>query len=128
MRIFKNKDVNKWAAGIGLTDEGLLIAAHEIVVGNYDASLGKKVFKKRIAIGGKGKSGSTRTIVAFQQGNNVFFMYGFSKGKRANITNKETKAFQLLAKVYLDYSDMQLDVAVKEKVLFEVKAEVKGNE
>lgn len=57
------------------------------MAGNYEASLGKKVFKKRIAIGSKGKSGSARTIVAFQQGNNVFFMYGFAKGRRANITS-----------------------------------------
>ena len=127
MRIFKNKDVNKWANDIGLNDESLLIAAHEIVTGNYEASLGKKVFKKRVAIGNKGKSGSGRTIVAFRQGSNVFFMYGFAKGKKSNISPKETKAFQLLAKLYLAYSDSQLNTAVKEKKLFEVKEEVKGN-
>ena len=127
MRIFKNKDVNKWANDIGLTDESLLSAAHEIVAGNYEASLGKKVFKKLIAIGNKGKSGSGRTIVAFKQGNNVFFMFGFAKGKKSNISPKETKAFQLLAKLYLAYSDDQLNIAVREKKLFEVKVEVNGN-
>ena len=95
MRIFKTKAFNKWAKGL-LTDASLLDAAYEIAEGNYDASLGQKVYKQRVASGNKGKSGSTRTIVAFQQGNNMFFMYGFEKGGRANILDTEKRAFQKL--------------------------------
>ncbi len=39
MRIFKIKAFNKWAKGL-LTDDSLLAAVDEIIVGNYDASLG----------------------------------------------------------------------------------------
>ena len=126
MRIFKTKVFNKWAKGL-LTDESLLEAAYEIAVGNFDASLGQKVYKQRVASGNKGKSGSTRTIVAFQQGNNVFFMYGFEKGQRANILDTEKRAFQKLAKIYLEYSNSDLNKAVKAKLFIEIKQEAKGN-
>ncbi len=100
MRIFKNRAFNKWAKSL-LTDESLLNAASDIASGNYDAALGKKIFKQRIATDNTGKSGSTRTIVAFQEGNNIFFIYGFKKGVRANITQTEKKALQDLAGIYL---------------------------
>ncbi len=120
MRIFKTKVFNKWAKGL-LTDESLLETAYEIAVGNFDASLGQKVYKKRIAVAGKGKSGGTRTIVAFQQGNNVFFMYGFTKGEKANVTPVEKVALQNAAKVYLALSTTDLNKAVKANKLIEIK-------
>ncbi len=120
MRIFKTKVFNKWTKGL-LTDESLLEAAYEIAVGNFDASLGQKVYKKRIAVAGKGKSGGTRTIVAFQQGNNVFFMYGFTKGVKANVTPVEKVALQNAAKVYLALSTTDLNKAVKANKLIEIK-------
>ncbi|HFE37238.1 MAG TPA: hypothetical protein ENK06_02305 [Gammaproteobacteria bacterium] len=52
MRIFKTKAFNKWAKGL-LLDDSLLVASHEIAAGNFDASLGQKVYKKRIAVAGR---------------------------------------------------------------------------
>jgi len=126
MRIFKTKVFNKWAKGL-LTDESLLEAAYEIAIGNFDASLGQKVYKQRVASDNKGKSGSTRTIVAFQQGNNAFFMYGFEKGQRANIFDTEKRAFQKLAKIYLEYCDKDLNKAVTAKLFIEIKQKAKDN-
>jgi len=71
MRIFKTKSFNKWAKGL-LSDESLVAAIDEIVAGNFDAALGKKIYKQRVALPGKGKSGGARTILAFHEGNNVF--------------------------------------------------------
>ena len=121
MRIFKNKAFNGWANDIKMSDDDIWAAAEEIVAGKYEASLGQKVYKKRVAIGNTGKSGSTRTIVAFNVGGHMFFMYGFAKGKRANITPKEKKALQKMASIYLGYSDKELNIAVKQKNLFEVE-------
>ncbi len=120
MRIFKTKVFNKWAKGL-LLDNSLLVAAHEIAAGDFDASLGQKVYKKRIAVAGKGKSGGARTIVAYQEGNNLFFMYGFEKNEKSNITNTEKKALQELAKVYFALSNKQLNKEVKDNRLIEVK-------
>ena len=121
MRIFKNKGFNNWANDIGISDEDIQTAAKEVAAGQYEASLGHKVYKKRIAIGNAGKRGGSRTIVAFNIGNHVFFIYGFAKGKRANITSKDKTALQKMASVYLGYSEKELSIAVKQKQLFEVE-------
>lgn len=120
MRIFKTKMFNKWAKGL-LSDGDLLASAYEISAGDFDASLGQKIYKKRIAVLGKGKSGGTRTIVAYQEGNNIFFMYGFEKNEKSNITNTEKKALQKLAKVYFTLSNKKLNIEVVDKRLIEIK-------
>ena len=120
MRIFKIKAFNKWAKGL-LTDESLLAAVNEIITGNFDASLGQKIFKQRVAEKGKGKSGSMRTILAFHEGGNVFFMYGFSKGERANISAKEKRALQKAAKVYFALEGKKLTEEIKAGRLVEIK-------
>jgi hypothetical protein len=126
MRIFKNKEFNKWARLEGLTAEDLRNAAQEVAIGRVEASLGGKVFKKRIGVSGQGKSGGVRTILAFQSGKHMFFIYGFAKNKRANISNKELKALQKIAAIYLNYTDRQLNSAVQEKILFEIKVKESG--
>ena len=97
------------------------MSADQIAAGNFDASLGKKVYKKRIAIAGKGKSGGARTIVAYQEGNSLFFMYGFEKNEKSNTTDTEKKALQELAKVYFSLSNKALNKEVKDKRLIEIK-------
>ncbi len=121
MRIFKNKAFNKWVKGECLSDQSLFDAAQEVAEGKVEASLGQKVFKKRIALEGRGKSGGSRTIVAFQHGNHLFYIFGFAKNARATVKNKELKELQYLAKVYFALTDQQLDEAVKANKLFEVK-------
>jgi hypothetical protein len=122
MRIFKLKDFDKWSKQL-VTDENLSKAVDEIGAGKYDASLGGKVYKQRVATGNAGKSGATRTIIAFQQKNKAFFFYGFEKGDRANITSKDLKAFKKLAETYLALSDEGLKVALKAKEIVEIKSE-----
>jgi hypothetical protein len=121
VRIFKNKEFNSWASDIGISDDDIHRAAKEVATGQYEASLGQKVYKKRIAIGNTGKRGGSRTIVVFNVGNHIFFIYGFAKGKKANITPKEKKALQKMASLYLGYSEKELNIAVKQKQLFEVE-------
>jgi hypothetical protein len=120
MRIFKTKAFNKWAKGL-LSDKNLLAAAEEVATGNFDASLGHKVYKKRIAVIGKGKSGGARTIIAYQEGNNLFFVDGFTKGEKANISPTEKVAFQKAASVYLALCTTDLNKAVKADKLIEIK-------
>lgn len=62
--------------------------------GLVDADLGGCVFKKRVALPGRGKSGSVRTLLGFQQGHHVFLIYGFAKCARANISNAELRALR----------------------------------
>lgn len=88
--------------------------------GLVDADLGGNVYKKRIAQGGRGKSGSARTLLAFRAGDHTFYMYGFAKNKRANIADDELRVLKLLAKDLLSNDDKTIAKLLKAKELFEV--------
>jgi hypothetical protein len=105
MRVFKNKAFSKWAAKEGLVDVVLLAAVDEMERGLIDADMGGHVVKKRVALAGRGKSGGFRTLLAYKAGNKAFFVYGFAKNARANISADELKALKYLAKELLKYSD-----------------------
>lgn len=120
MRILKNKEFHKWQKEVRLTDLALKKAINEIESGLYEANLGGNVFKKRVALDNRGKSGGARTIIAFKLNNNAFFIYGFSKNARVNITRKENNALKELAKVYFSYDKKEIDHAVKLGELIEV--------
>ena len=69
---------------------------------------------------GQGKSSSVRTLLAFQLDDKAFFIYGFSKNERANVSQKELKALKLLASELLGYSTEALEKAVQAGELIEV--------
>jgi len=119
MSIYKTKWFHRWAAKEGLSDAALCMAATELAKGLGDA-LGGYVYKKRIALPGRGQRGGARTLIAYRSGQAVFFMYGFPKNERANIDHEELKALRLLAKELLGYSTQQLTKAVESGELIEV--------
>jgi len=121
MRIFKNKAFHRWAKEVQLSDADLKIAVDEIGSGLYEANLGGNIYKKRIALEGRGKSSGARTIVAFKADKNTFFVYGFAKNVRSNISEQEEGALKKLAKIYFSFSDVELAKAVHAGLLFEVK-------
>lgn len=77
-RVFKLKTFSRWARKL-VSDEALCAAAREIEQGLFEADLGGGVCKKRVAIAGKGKSGSTRTLVAKKHERAIFFLVGREK-------------------------------------------------
>ena len=79
----------------------MLEAAIAVASGQWDADLGGGVFKQRIAREGGGKSGGFRTIILFRVGGHSFFVHGFAKNDKANITPKELKALKTLAATFL---------------------------
>ena len=80
----------------------------EMVRGLIDADLGGHVVKKRVAIPGQGKRGGVRTLVATRRAERWFFVYGFRKNERENVTDIELKALQGLAKELLSLDDSGL--------------------
>lgn len=123
MKILKTRLFAKWANKNDVRDEALLEAAKEIVNDNYEANYGGGVIKKRVATKGRGKSGSVRTIVAFKNGKNCFFVYGFEKNVKSNISQNEEKAIKLVAKSLFAYSDEELLLKIKDGSLIEVTYE-----
>jgi len=121
MQVFKTKWFAKWASSQMLMDVTLNAAVVEIGHGLVDAELGGHVVKKRVALPGKGKRGSIRTLVAFQQDDKAFFIYGFAKRERANISDKELKVLKLMARELLSYTKTALAKAVKAGELIKVE-------
>lgn len=101
MSVYKTKEFSRFARKAELGNAELLEAAKAVASGEWDADLGGGVFKQRIAREGGGKSGGFRTIILFKVGGHSFFVYGFAKNERANITPKELKALKMLAATYL---------------------------
>lgn len=121
MSIFKTMDFAEWARDEGLPDEALYTAAQEMEQGLINANLGGNVYKKRVPIRGRGKSGGLRTIVAFKKDDKAFFIYGFAKNKRDNIKGTELKALKLLAKELFGYTGRALEKAIEAGQLIEVQ-------
>ena len=97
-RVFKLKTFGRWARKL-VTDEALCVAAREIEQGIFEADLGGGVCKKRVAIAGKGKSGSTRTLVAKKHERATFFLVGREKSEPgSDFSDKVIDAAKLVAK------------------------------
>lgn len=118
--IYRTRTFTRWMRKVDLTDEVLCQAVVEISQGLLEAYLGGNLVKKRIALPGRGKRGSTRTIVATNHDNRWIFLFGFEKSDRANLNNYELKALQELAGEYLSFNVQQLQVAINNGNLSEV--------
>ncbi len=82
-----------------------------MTAGLYEADLGGGLLKKRIARPGQGKSGGFRTLVATNQGNRWFFVFGFPKNQRSNIDKDEEAALKKLAAHLLSLTPQALGKA-----------------
>lgn len=106
-----------------LTNKALRHAVHEMANGLIDADLGGHVLKKRVALPGRGKRGSTRTLVATNRDDKWFFVFGFEKNERANVAPDELVALQLMALDLLKLSAPQLDQFVAEGKIEDISDE-----
>jgi hypothetical protein len=120
MKIYKNRTFDRWARKEGLNNLSLCNAVNEMAVGLYDADLGGGLFKKRIAKPGKGKSGGFRTLIATNNEDRWFFIFGFSKNERSNIDKDEEEALKMLSKQLLAYTPEELEQAKNSNALIEV--------
>ncbi len=121
MRIFKTKQFAKWAKKEKLSDETLCRAVFEMNQGLLDAKLGPYIYKKRVALQGRGKRGSLRTILAFKVDDKAFFIFGFAKNKVENISKEELGQLKILASTLMRFNSRELQVALKENEIIEVK-------
>ena len=119
-RVFKTRYFKRRQRKIELADVALCQAVTEMEQGLIDANLGGGVIKKRVALPGRGKRGGARTLVATNKGDRCFFMFGFEKNERANITAEELEGLQEIAKQLLGRTPDQLDEAVRDGSLQEI--------
>lgn len=121
MKIYKHRSFHQWAKSEGLTDKALKKAIEEMENGLFEANLGSGLYKKRVALPGKGKSGGYRTLVAFKKEKNAFFVYGFAKGVRANIDEREEKLYRQIARDFLIMDEEEIQTMIEKSKLYEVK-------
>ena len=120
MRLFKNKKFAQFALENGITDARLCRAIKDADKGLIEADLGGGVIKQRIARENEGKSGGYRTIIFYRKEDRAFFVYGFAKNDKANITQHEKKTLKAYANTVLDYSDKELKYKIKNNELIEI--------
>ncbi len=101
MGVYQTKAFARFARKARLGNAALLEAARAVASGRWDADLGGGVFKQRIAREGGSKSGGFRTIIVFKAGGHSFFVHGFAKSDKANVTAKELRALKQLAVTFL---------------------------
>ena len=103
-----------------LDDRLLRKAIEEMERGLVDADLGSGVYKKRIALPGRGKSGSTRTLIATNTAARWIFLYGYEKNEKDNITQGELAAWKLFAQDLLECSETLLETLKADRELEEL--------
>jgi len=121
MRIFKTKIFARFVHSNKITDAALHEAIQRAERGLIDADLGGGVIKQRVARPGRGRSGGFRTIILFRSGTRAFFVYGFAKNQKENISKTELQDFRTLAKHMLTFTDHQIQLAIDTEKLTEVE-------
>ena len=119
-RVFKTRHFTRWMRKTDLTNAALSNAVSEMDAGLIDADLGGGIVKKRVSLPGRGKRGSARTLVATNKGNRWFFVFGFEKNERTNISKKELEALQDIAFDLLRLNSNHLDIHIKSEALLEI--------
>ena len=79
------------------------------------------MFKKRIS--GRGKSGGLRTLLAFRVDDRAFFVFGFAKNERSNVSDKELRTLKRLALELLGYDAWGLAQARRVGEVYEVESD-----
>ena len=124
MRIFANRWFARFSDKQNIGDDDLREAVSRAERGLIDADLGGGVIKQRIARKGQGKSGGFRSVVLFRQGERAFFVYAFAKSDRDNIDQSELSTYKTAAAVYLNYTDDELALFLKQGTLMEISHEI----
>ena len=121
--IYKTKYFTRWAQKAGLTDDLLKKAVLEIRNGLLNANLGCGLVKKRIALPGRGKRGSTRTLLATNHDDRWFFVFGFEKNESENIQGNELVTLKKLSQDLIGMAVTQIEAAIEDGSLVEVEDE-----
>ena len=123
VRILKNKAFTRFAKKSGMGDAMLCEAIRNAQRGLIAADLGGGIIKQRIARPGQGKSGGFRILIVFKAGERAFFVHGFAKNEKDNISAEEMVALKKLASELLAYDDKTIARVIASGTLVEVRCD-----
>jgi len=119
-RIFTTKTFGRWAKKL-LSEATLCRAAREIEAGEYEADLGGGVCKNRVAVPGRGKRGSTRTLVAKKNVTAIIFLAGREKSAPGtDFSDQEEAAARIVAQAFEKAAGRKLDDLAQHGLLIEI--------
>ncbi len=121
MRYLKTKHFTRWARKVNVSDSLLKEAIREFEQGLYEANLGHHLFKKRISLHGRGKSGGARTILFYQEGKKLAFIFGFAKNTKDDLGDDDKKVLRKLSETFLLFSAEDIDKNIKTGELIEIQ-------
>ena len=121
MKIYKNSWFDRFTHKNNIEDKDLIKAVERAEMGLIDADLGGSVIKQRIARKGQSSSKGYRAIVIFRQTEKYFFVYGYPKSEKSNLTVSEEREFKKLAGNVLKLTDHQIKELIKTGSMIEVK-------
>lgn len=121
MSSFKTKWFSKWANKARLSDSELRSAIKDFFEGKGLSGLGGGLYKIRVKRKGHGKSGSYRTIIAYEKDGHLYFIFAFAKNEKSNLTQKEFAVYKTIGKTLMSLSEEQLRLAIERSELVEVK-------
>jgi hypothetical protein len=117
MSLYKTRPFSRLAKKVGISDSALKAAIKEMREGIIHASLGGNVYKQRVALEGRGKSGGSRVIVAANLRDRWVFVHCYPKNVKDNISHDEETAFKEFARIYLNLSEEIIQTAVERGIL-----------
>jgi len=123
VRVFKYTGFSRFASKEGISDKELLEIVEQLEKDQADANLGGDVYKVRVARQGEGKSGEHRIIVYFKNEFRTFFVYGFSKSDKDNISAKDLKRFKEDAKIQFSFTEEQIEARLRNGIFIEITEE-----
>lgn len=123
MKIYQNRWFAQWARQQSITNDDLCKSIERANRGLVDADLGSGVIKQRIARPNQGRSGGFRTIIFFHVEERAFFIFGFTKSERENLSKPELKEYKALAKNVLAYTEDKIQVLLDNEKLTEVNCD-----
>jgi hypothetical protein len=121
MNVYMTKAVKAWASKERVSQKRLHEAALEVSAGQYAANLGGGLYKQRVALGGRGKSGGARTLLCFNHRDRIIFLFGFKKNQQDNVSQEAKKALKALSKGFNQYSEKEVAIAVQLGELFPLR-------
>jgi hypothetical protein len=120
MQVFVTKPFFRWMRKGRISQEKILLTAHETFSGLSVVGLGAGLVKKRIAIAGRGKRSAARVIIATRKHDRYFFLHGFHKNERSSLNEHELDYVRRIAKDLLDLTQQELAVAIQAGQIIEV--------
>ncbi|MBF0231118.1 MAG: type II toxin-antitoxin system RelE/ParE family toxin [Desulfamplus sp.] len=120
MKKYKTKWFTKWSHKKSIADQALLDGITSVESGMSGVNLGSGLYKVRLALQGKGKSGGYRTFLVYKKEHLAIYIYGFNKNEQDNISDKELKMYKQLADTFLSLSIADINKAVAAGELMEL--------